>query len=389
MSIEISVSRDGGIAWIGLSATQAPQLTSEFCEALSDILDRIEATDDLKCVVLSGAPKGFPRGFSSTEVVADAVYAQARALLNRIEDFPLPVIAVIPDGAINEGLELAMAAHYRVAAQNARFGMTYITTGLIPGMGGTQRLPRLAGAKVALEMLLNGKLIAADAAQEAGLLDHVAGRDFAVDVRAYIADLTGGDLQPRPTKAMVSGGASPERYQAQMNEARQMVAGYALPAAGSIVDCVEAAQLTPLATGLVIEKSKFENCRKSAGAHALRHVAIAEDRLSQAGPRSNATVNVLLMAMSDADAGLCIALLDAGLNLTVLDQSGSPSPSMSGAIISIYDKAVQLGRMPPEVRAARVARLDVVQSVDEVEAVDVLLDAGRSEHFVVAQVLDA
>lgn len=385
MSVEISLAKEDGIAWIGVSPSASPTLTPEFCAALIDVFDRIEAVDDLKCIVLSGAPKGFVRGFAGTDFHDLGVYEQGRALLSRIENCPLPVIAVIPDGAINEGLELAMAAHYRVAGQNARFAMTHITTGGIAGMGGTQRLPRLTGAKVALEMMLNGKMVTAEAAKDAGLIDHVAGREFAKDVRAYVEELAAGDLQPRPTKDMIGGRTGPERYQSQMNEARKMVANYALPAARSVVDCVEAAQVTPLSTGLVIEKSKFEQCRNSDGAFALRHVAQAEHRLNRPGPRSNSTVNVVVIAANGSDAGLCVALLDAGLNVIVVDQYGPPHPSMSGAIISIYDKAVQLGRMPPEIRASRVARLDVVQTVDEILAADVIIDAG---HQYASEVLD-
>lgn len=201
--------------------------------------------------------------------------------------------------------------------------------------------------------------------------------DFLAKSEEIVSALVDENAGPRPTAKMVSGQTDPVRYQAQMKEASKLVERFQIPAAQAIVECIEAAQITPLETGMGIERSKFLECLESDEAHALRHVAIAERRLSRPGKRSENFVSVCVVASKPEDAGLCVAMLDSGLDVTVVDHLPPPHPSMSGAIIGIYDKAVQNGRMSPEVRSGRVARLNVVQA-DELEiTADVFIDAGR------------
>ena len=377
MSGDVSFHMKDNVVWLGLSEAGPHVVSAEFATKLAKAFATAQATADAKCIVLSGLPKGFPRGLANTETPALHDLRVISDVLQQIEECPLPVVAVIPDAATNEGLELAMAAHYRVGSRTARFGITHIATGLIPGLGGTQRLPRLVGAKYSLELLLNGKLVTADQALEAGLIDFVPDSDFAQQAEAFVADLVSNDLGPRPTAKVVSGQTDPLRYQAQMDEARKLVEGFKIPAAQAIVECIEAAQITPLHTGLGIERSKFAECLHSDEAIALRHVTVAERRLSRPGKRSKNYVSVCILAAKPEDAGLCVAMLDSGLDVTVVDHLPPPHPSMAGSIIGIYDKAVQSGRMTPEIRSGRVARLNVVQAEETDINADVYVDAGR------------
>jgi len=377
VSAGVSFQFENGVVWLGLSEGGPKILSSKFALALGAALKEAITTQGARCIVLSGAPKGFPRGNTNTGRPSIEDTQTISGVLDQIEACPLPVVAVIPDAAINEGLELALAAHYRVASKSARFGYNHIATGLIPALGGSQRLPRLAGAKFALEVLLNGKIFTAHQAQTAGMLDLVTDVDFASEVTTYIQDIVLNNTKRRPTGGLVGGQSNPSRYQAQMNEARKLVESFKIPAAGAIVECVEAAQVTPLSVGLNIERSKYLECLNSDEAHALRHVAIAEKRLSRPTRTIGNFVSVCVLGAKPEDSGLCVALLDSGLEVTVIDHLAPPHPSMSGAIIGIYDIAVQNGRMSPEVRSNRVARLDVVQLENLDEVADVIIDAGR------------
>lgn len=377
MSGDVSFDIKDNVVWLGLAPAEPNVVSPAFANKLNDAFLTAIRTPGAACIVLSGLPKGFPRGLANTKAPDPKDMKAISEVLLRIEECPLPVVAIIPDAAINEGLELAMAAHYRVCSRSARFGITHIATGLIPGLGGTQRLPRLVGAKYSLELLLNGKLVTADRALESSLVDFVPDHDFAEQAETYVANLVKDDLGPRPTARMVSGQTDPKRYQAQMNEARKLVEGFKIPAAQAIVECVEAAQITPLTTGLGIERSKFGECLASDEAKALRHVAIAERRLSRPGKRSKNYVSVCILASKPEDAGLCVAMLDSGLDVTMVDHLPPPHPSMAGSIIGIYDQAVQSGRMTPEIRSVRVSRLNVVQADDPDTGADVYIDAGR------------
>lgn|GEM_PF-980710 len=377
MSEGVSFHFENGVVWLGLSEGGPRVLSATFANALGEALAKAIATPQTRCIVLSGAPKGFPRGNTNIDRPDLEDTSAISGVLDQIEASPIPVVAIIPDAAINEGLELAMAAHFRISSKSARFGYNHISTGLIPALGGSQRLPRLAGAKFALEVLLNGKIFTAHQALDAGLLDLVTDTDFASEATGFIQDIVQNDVKPRPTGGMIGGQSNPTRYQAQMNEARKLVESFKIPAAGAIVECVEAAQITPLAVGLNIERSKYIECLNSDEAHALRHVAIAEKRLSRPTRIVGNFVSVCVLGAKPEDSGLCVALLDAGLEVTVVDHLGPPHPSMSGAIIGIYDNAVQNGRMTPEVRSSRVARLDVVQLEGIEEVADVIVDAGK------------
>ena len=377
MSEDVSFQFENGVVWLGLSEGGPKILSASFARSIGAGLDRALQTPDVRCVVLSGAPKGFPRGSTNTDRVSIEDTQAISEVLEIIEASPIPVVAIIPDAAINEGLEFAMAAHFRIASKSARFGYNHISTGLIPSLGGTQRLPRLAGAKFALEVLLNGRIFTAQQAGDAGLVDLVTEVNFATEAAGFIENIVQNNVGPRPTGGLVSGQSNPARYQAQMNEARKLVESFQIPAAAAIVECVEAAQITPLGVGLNVERSKYIECLNSAEANALRHVAIAEKRLSRPTRTIGSFVSVCVLGAKPEDSGLCVALLDAGLEVTVIDHLGPPHPSMSGAIIGIYDIAVQNGRMSPEIRSSRVARLNVVQldAVDEVA--DVIVDAGK------------
>ncbi len=377
MSGDVSFHIRNNVVWLGLSEAGPSVLSAEFANSLSNAFETAANTPEAKCIVLSGLPKGFPRGFANTDTPDLKEMKAISTVLRQIEDCPLPVVALIPDAAINEGLELALAAHYRVASKSARFGIAHIATGLISGLGGTQRLPRLVGAKYSLELLLNGKLVTAEQAFDAGLVDFVAEIDFPKQAEAFVSALVEDGDGPRPTAGLIGGQTDPLRYQTQMNEARKLVEGFKIHAAQAVVECIETAQITPLETGLEIERSKYAECLASDEAKALRHVTVSERRLSCPGKRSKNYVSVCIVASKPDDAGLCVAMLDSGLDVTVVDHLPPPHPSMSGSIIGIYDMVVQNGRMSPEVRSGRVARLNVVQADEKDITADVFIDAGR------------
>ncbi|MDG1737283.1 MAG: enoyl-CoA hydratase/isomerase family protein [Paracoccaceae bacterium] len=223
MSEGVSFHLENDVVWLGLSEGGAKILSAAFAKSLGDALQRAIATPDVKCIVLSGAPKGFPRGNLNTDRPELDETVAISNILDQIEACQIPVVAIVPDAAINEGLELALAAHYRIAAKSARFGYNHISTGLMPALGGSQRLPRLAGAKFALEVLLNGKIFTASQAFDAGMIDLVTEIDFATETTSFIKNLVEKELGPRPTGSIVGGQSDSVRYQAQMNEAKKLV----------------------------------------------------------------------------------------------------------------------------------------------------------------------
>jgi len=177
----IVVLQSEGIAWITLNRPEKLNaLNHEMLDKLGILLDELEGDPEVGVLILAGAgDKAFAAGGDIAEFKGlDFEAAQDRAmagqgLMNRIAAFPKPVIAAVNGWALGGGCELAMACHIRVAAANARFGLPEASLGLIPGYGGTQRLARLVGRGLALDMLLTGEPIDATRALEAGLVSRI------------------------------------------------------------------------------------------------------------------------------------------------------------------------------------------------------------------------
>ncbi|MBK5102282.1 MAG: enoyl-CoA hydratase/isomerase family protein, partial [Desulfobacteraceae bacterium] len=176
----IKVDMRGRVALLTMDNPPVNQLSPDFSEELRDVITWAFQESEINAVVLTGTGKNFMAGADITQMQAvkkrDDIFRkalEASQFLNRIETGPKPVIAAINGHCLGAGLELAMACHYRVAARGAKLGQPEVQIGLIPGAGGTQRLPRLIGLPSALEMITTGTPITAEQAHMRGLVDEV------------------------------------------------------------------------------------------------------------------------------------------------------------------------------------------------------------------------
>lgn len=176
--VELTVREE--VAWLCLNNPPLNILTRQVLDALARALDRLEALPAVRAVVLYGAgERAFSAGADITELAAltpTAAYhfaRQGQILCDRLAAQPRPVIAALHGACLGGGAELALACHLRVAAENLRLGLPEVTLGLIPGFGGTQRLPRLVGPGRALALLLTGERLTAAEAHQAGLVQTV------------------------------------------------------------------------------------------------------------------------------------------------------------------------------------------------------------------------
>ncbi|MFO7768200.1 MAG: enoyl-CoA hydratase-related protein [bacterium] len=178
---QIQLAIDGGVAQVVINRPKVLNaLSRQTLGLLEEVLDRLEEDDDVRAVVLTGTgEKAFVAGADITEIqeldrqAGEAFSRRGQELFDRIETFPKVVIAAVNGFALGGGCELAMACDIRVAAENARFGQPEINLGILPGYGGTQRLPRRVGQGPALELLLTGDMIDAGRAKDLGLVERV------------------------------------------------------------------------------------------------------------------------------------------------------------------------------------------------------------------------
>ena len=346
--------------------------------AISAGLDRAEADPDILGVVIRGQGRGFSAGADIREFGQAAKAPLLTDLCQRIEGFAKPVIAAMHGVAFGGGFELGLAAQGRVGMAGLRIGLPEVTLGLLPGAGGTQRLPRLIGAEAALRMMLGGQSVSAEDAVTMGVLDAVLPDPEALLTAAVTMAMApdigrGARLQ------------DPARFAAAVAQARRRLGKQALgPAAARIVDCVEAALLLPADQGMIFERTAFNDLRVSPEASGLQHAFFADRRAEKppAGYDASAAVVVTHLGIwgAGADAVRIVgAALRAGLRVTLCDSSREALVSALEAIGLAQETAVADGSLSIEARDADWARLTPAldpMALAGVEAV-ILTDAER------------
>lgn len=265
------------VALVQLDAPPVNAMGSAMRVRLWDIFQRVADEGGIKAVVILAAGRVFSAGEDIKELGKPDTAPPLSRICDLIEGIKVPVVAGLQGAALGGGAELAMAAHYRIALKDAVIGLPEVTLGLVPGAGGTQRLPRLVGAKHALNMILGGRAITAEAAMQIGLLDGVVADVLASDVMAVAQQLE----KPRPTYArrdkLADGGA----YLDEVAARRKTVAATGRFASQCALDCVEAALLLPFHTGLAFETDAFVRCLAHPQSQALRHVFLSERVISR------------------------------------------------------------------------------------------------------------
>ena len=266
-----------GLGVVTLRAPPVNALSAPVRQALADALAMLAADQGAKAIALIGEGPMFSAGADLREQGDDAAAPSLSRLCEAIEGCAKPVIAVLQGPALGGGAEVALAAHWRLAVPAATLGLPELALGLGPGAGATQRLPRLAGAPLALDLLLSGRPIGAEEARRAGLVDGVVTGDPLLGAMAFAQALLARDAGLRPTLARRERLADAAGWLRATAEARAALAPADLPARG-VVDCLEAALLLPPAQGLAYEAARREECEARPEARALRHLFLAERR---------------------------------------------------------------------------------------------------------------
>jgi 3-hydroxyacyl-CoA dehydrogenase len=324
--------------------------------ALGAALDRAERDAGIKAVVIRGDGRAFSAGADIREFGQRAQAPLLPELCRRIEGFAKPVIAAMHGVALGGGFELGLAAHARVGMAGLRVGLPEVNLGLLPGAGGTQRLPRLIGADVALRMMLTGQPITAEDALTLGVLDAVApDADGLLAAALVLADAP-------PAAGRRTGFRDPAAFAAAVAAARKEAAKSGSAAKARIVDCVEAALLLPLDQGLTFERAAFDDLRASPEAAALRYGFLADRRADHlpTGYDAAAAVPVAHLGIWGAGAaavGLVGAALKAGLKVTLCDPSREALVSALEAVGLAQEAEVSAGRLTADARDGDWARL--------------------------------
>jgi len=333
----------GGVALITIDNPPVNGLGDTVRRGLAEGLARAAASTAVRAVVLQGAGKLFCGGADIRQFNTPAASAQPmlREVNRSIEASAKPVVACIHGVALGGGLELALACHYRIAEASAGLGLPEVNLGLVPGGGGTQRLPRLIGAPAALKLITSGKPVAAAQALSLGLVDEVFDGERERAAIAFALAQVGKAppvLAKRPPAAREGMDFAAQR-QAVNPKARNAIAQR------SAVDCVRAATELEFEAGLDRERALFEELVAGVPSKALRHLFFAEkDAAKYPGTATRAIRSVAILGAGTMGGGIAMAFANAGYRVLLCEREQAA-----------LDRGLALVRRNYEISAARGA----------------------------------
>jgi 3-hydroxyacyl-CoA dehydrogenase len=357
-------------------------------EAISQAVERACRDSSADAMVLVGAGTTFIAGaditiFKQLKTREQSVErSQAvHARLKQLEDAGKPLVAAIHGHALGGGLEFAMACHYRVAVASAKVGQPEVHLGIIPGAGGTQRLPRLCGPTLALEMCTEGKPIAAARAVEAGIVDALIDGDLLEGAIAFAKARAAArerrrtrDLQER-IRDRAAGIAACQAVRATLGKTAR---GARAPFA--VVDAIEACLTMDFDTGSRREVELFADCVLSVESKAMRHLFFAEREVSKIPdvPKdtpARAIARAAVVGAGTMGGGIAMAYANAGIPVLLKDVDQAALDRGMSVIRGNYESTVAKGRMTPEAMARTLALITPTTSYESFGDVDIAVEA--------------
>jgi len=345
------------------------------------ILDALAAArrDQAGAVLLLCSGRTFIAGADITEFGKPPQPPSLPEVIEAIESLPVPVIAALHGNALGGGLEVAMAAHYRCALPGTRLGLPEVNLGLLPGAGGTQRLPRLVGVQAALEMMLSGKPVAAERALELGLVDAIIEGELETAAAAFTTDLLQRGKGPRPTAAMqIREVPGADYFDAERKRVATRLRGQIAP--GFIVDLVEMATRVPVAQGQQLERERFVECRNSPQSSALRHVFFAERATGKIpGIAASATArtigSVAVIGAGTMGGGIAMNFAQAGIPVMLVETGREALDRGLALVRKNYETSVQRGRFSAQQVEGFLERISGTTEYQDISAADAVIEA--------------
>ena len=378
----VTLSRSGEIALLTVDNPPVNTISAAVRTELSRALDGLQQDPwpQPRALMLLCAGKTFFSGADISEFHGPPKEAEFRALFARFEALPMPVVAVLHGTSLGGGLEFALACHYRVAAAAARLGLPEVTLGIIPGAGGTQRMPRLIGAEKALELILSAKPISAPQALEWGIIDAVIDGDLTAGALAFANELLAAGRGPRRTGEMRvdPSTASEEMFTRMTARAKREYPNR--EAALTAIEAVRAAARLPLAEGLAFEEQLAHRSKATIESRGSIHMFFAERESRRvrdlpAGTAARTIRTAGVIGAGTMGGGIAMCFANAGLPVTLLDADQGGLARGLETIARNYDSMVKRGRIDASERARRLELIRGTLDYQELASADVIIEA--------------
>ncbi len=382
--------RRGDVAVLQIDHPPVNGLSHATRKALADGAERAFDDPAIKVIVITGTDKVFSGGADIREFNTPAAFGEPNLLqlIDRIERAPKPIVAAINGVCMGGGLELALGCHYRIATPDATLGLPEVKIGLLPGAGGTQRLPRAIGVEKALRMITTGDPIRADSALKSGLIERIVEHSSFDGVLGFAKDVAARNSHPklRDRKAALPAGAdAAELFAAARSEVKKQARG--LPAPLKCVDAVEASVMLPFDDGMALERGAFIELVQSDESKALRHAFFAERAAAKIPdvPETTATRpirTVAIIGFGTMGGGIAMSFANAGFPVTVYEKDRAALDRGLAMCRRNWEATAQKGRMTMDEVDKRVALLKPTLDFNALRDADIVIEAAFEDMLV-------
>ncbi len=381
--MKVYFERRGEVAVLQIDNPPVNGLNLAMRRGLAAGLQRARNDPKVRVVVITGTDRIFSGGADIREFNTPAALAEPnlRQVIDSVESSNKPVIAALNGVCMGGGLELSLACHYRLTTPNATMGLPEVKLGLLPGAGGTQRLPRAVGAQLALQMIVSGEPIGADAALKSGLVDRIVPADTFQGVLDFAQELSGRRTHPRLRAglALLPAGIEADEF---FHQARDRVARQArgLLAPMKCVDAIEAAVLRPFEEGVQIERAMFVELVGSEQSKALRHAFFAERAAAKVADIAENTptrpiTNAAVIGFGTMGGGIAMSFANAGIAVTVLETSQPALDNGMDICRANWQASAAKGRLTQAQVDERLALLRPTLKDTDLAAADIVIEA--------------
>lgn len=398
MSAILDVTKRGAAALIVLDNPPVNALGGALRQAIVTSLEQVAEDTQIAAIVLTGRGRCFSGGADIREFgqPLQPGVPDLSEVIEAVENCPKPVIAAIHGVALGGGLELALGCHYRVSAPAARLGLPEVKLGLLPGAGGTQRLPRLIGVEAALDAMLSGEPLPAEVARQLGLIDEVIEGDLIEGAVAFAERRIADGKPPRKTRELDdkihAARDTPDLFDRARKKIERRARGLISPQL--IIQCVENAVSLPFEKGLAEERELFLRCRESEQSKAQRHVFFAERQATKIPDVPGDTpalpiASAAVVGSGTMGGGIAMNFANAGIPVRLLDVAPEALAKGLSIIQNNYAASVARGRISQEQMDTRLFLIGGTTDYSDIAGADIVIEAVFEEMDIKKEVFRA
>ena len=371
---------EAGIGVLMIDSPPVNALGAAVRKAFRDGLESLVRDDAVRAILLMCGGRTFFAGADISEFGRPIASPTLRDLVTLADQSPKPIVAAIHGTALGGGLELALACQYRIAVPSARVGLPEVALGLLPGAGGTQRLPRMIGAEAALDLIATGRMVSATEAQKLGIIDALVTEG---QLRDQALDFARERLSaPQRSPAARAETADPSVFDRFRSRNPKLFRGFKAPEA--IVQAVRAAQELPLHAGMERELELFFELERSPESRAQRYAFFAERQTAKvpdicADTREYSIAEVGIIGAGTMGGGITMNFLNAGIPVTLTESSKEALDRGLGVIRRNYENSAKKGKLTQEQVEQRMRLITPGLDLEQLRGSDLIIEAVYEE----------